>query len=684
MHKATVVIALCLACFLAGGLTAQTAGAQPGQPERGRASAYYNYSMGHLYAELAGLYGNRGEYLDKAIEHYKLAMKADPGATFLAQELSDLYIQAGKLSDAVQEAEEMLKRDPANIEAHRILGRIYTRMIGDAAQGKINENMLRRATEQYQKITEKDAKDTDAWVTLGRLHKMAQNSVEAEKAYTKALELDASNEYALHGLALLYSDLGDTKAAIQMWQRLAEQDPNPRVLRALAASYEQMREYASAVQTLRRALEMAPRDAEIKRELAENLLVSEQLDEALKLYEELAAASPKDPGLPLRISQIHRQRRDLAKAREAQDNAKALDAESIEIRYNEVNLLEAEGKFPEAVARLKEILDSTAKKSYAPAERGNRVIMLERLGLLYRANEQAQQAVEAFRQVAELDPDLGARAAAQIVEAYRGDRQFARAEQEAEAAHKKYPNDRTVRLMRASVLADIGKAAQAIADVEKLLDGKNDRDTHLALAQLYDKAKDYQGMTKALDAAEKLSESKEEKEGILFMRAAMHERMKNYAESEAQFRKVLEMNPKNASALNYLGYMFADRDVNLQEAHALISRALELDPHNGAYLDSLGWVYYRMGKLNEAETCLLRSLQRVPRDPTIHDHLGDVYLRQGKLKEAIAQWQTSLREWEAGSRADLDPTEVAKAQKKLEGAKIRLAKESTKAAGQQR
>ena len=71
-----------------------------GGAEDRRAAAYYHYSLGHLYAEMAGSFGNRGEYFDKAAENYRLAMKDDPGATFIAEELSDLYIQSGRLRDA--------------------------------------------------------------------------------------------------------------------------------------------------------------------------------------------------------------------------------------------------------------------------------------------------------------------------------------------------------------------------------------------------------------------------------------------------------------------------------------------------------------------------------------------------------------------------------------------------------
>lgn len=665
--------------FLSAALAVtQRTAPPPAQETDNRAAAYYHFAMGHLYAELAGMYGNRSEYVDKAIEHYKAAIQADPGASFLAEELTDLYVQAGRLREAVVEAEQMLKRDPGNVEAHRILGRIYVRMIGDPAAGRVDEGMLRRATEQFQKVTEKDPADVDAWVTLGRLHRMAQNSVEAEKAFQKALALDPDNEYALHGLALLYSDLGDTKTAVEMWRRLADRNPHPRVLRALASSLTQVRDYSGAVETLRRALQLAPRDLEIKRELAENLLLKEEYDEAAKLYEELAQAQPRDPQYPLRLSQIYRQQRDLTKAREAHERAQALDPASIEIQYNEVNLLEAEGNLGQAIARLKQILESTARAAYAPPEKANRVILLERLGLLCRAGEQPDEAVAAFRQMAELDPDLGPRAAAQIIETYRAAKQFDRAAQEAEAASQRYPNDRMVRLVRASLLADLGRGPEAVAEARRLLEGNKDRETYLALAQVYEKAKDFPAMAQALEEAERLSDSDEEREVVYFMRGAMYERMKKFAEAEAEFRKVLKMNPRNASALNYLGYMFADRDTNLEEALELVRRAVELEPHNGAFLDSLGWVYYRLGKLEDAERYLRLALERVPRDPTVNDHLGDVYYRQGKLKEAITQWQISLKEWETASKAEFDPEEIAKIQKKLEGAKTRLAKEASK------
>ena len=218
---------------------------------------------------------------------------------------------------------------------------------------------------------------------------------------------------------------------------------------------------------------------------------------------------------------------------------------------------------------------------------------------------------------------------------------------------------------------------EAAAEIKSLINGEKDRDTYLQLAQIYEKGKKFDEMEKALSQAEKLSETKPEKESINFMRGAMFERQKKYSAAEAEFRKVIESNPQNAGALNYLGYMFADRGERLDEARDLIRKALEIEPDNGAYLDSMGWVNFRLNKLDEAERNLRESIEKINGDPTVYDHLGDVYLKQGKIKEAIAQWQLSLAEWEKSAKSEVDTEEVAKVTKKLEGARVRLARESS-------
>ncbi len=667
-----------LSCLLFAGSLAfgqnQPASPQPSASDA-KATAYYNYSLGHLYSELAAAYGNRGDYFNKAVESYRAALQADPSATFIAEELSDLYIQSGRLREAVTEAEDQLKQNPNDLNARRLLARIYTRLIGDQAN-RVDDSMVKKAIEQFEKITEGDPKDVESWLMLGRLNKIAQNSTEALKDYNQALALDPDNEDAMTGLAMVYTDLGDNKAAADLLRKVADKNPNPHSLINLAGVYEQLKDYSLASEMLRRALQQQPGNSELKQMLAEDLVQADQIDEAAKLYNDLVDEDPKDARPLLRLSEIYRQKRDLVKARQTLDKAKEIDPGNVEIEWFDATLLEAEGKYPDAIKTLQALLDATAKKTYNAAEKSFRVQLLERLGSSYRSIEQFQPAVDAFREMAEVDPDVAAGAEVQIIATYQAAKDFSKAEAEADAAYKKYPDDKDLRATRASLLADMGKTDQAAAEMRKLMDGKDDLKVLIDLADVYQKGKNWGEMAKTLDAAEKLAKNDDDKVQVAFLRGAMYERQKNFTASEAEFRKVLAVDPDNAGALNYLGYMLADRDVRLEEAQDMILKALQISPNSPAYLDSLGWVYFRLNKLPEAEEKLKQALEYMSRDATVHDHLGEVYMREGKIKDAVAQWQSSVKEWQTSSPGEMDRAEMSKVQKKLDEAKVRLARET--------
>jgi tetratricopeptide (TPR) repeat protein len=228
MAKAVLLVVFGSACLW--GQAQPAANAAAASPVD-HASAYYHYALAHMYAELAGTYRNRADYVNSAIENYKAAIKADPDTSALSEELSDVYVQTGRLREGQADAEDTLKKNPNDLTAHRLLARIYTRLIGDGQ--RVDESMLRRAMDEYKKITVLAPRDVEAFLMLGRLEKASDDSVEAEKAYNSALAIDPANEDALTGLALVYSDLGDNAKAAQLLKKLADSNPSPRALQAL-------------------------------------------------------------------------------------------------------------------------------------------------------------------------------------------------------------------------------------------------------------------------------------------------------------------------------------------------------------------------------------------------------------------------------------------------------------------
>ena len=228
---------------------------------------------------------------------------------------------------------------------------------------------------------------------------------------------------------------------------------------------------------------------------------------------------------------------------------------------------------------MKALLDDTQRRNYTPEVAATRATLLQHLGRLYRDAGQYPQAVDAFRQMAPLDTGMGPRAAVEMIETYRTAKDLANAQKEADAALKKYPKDRMVVSSMPRVLADQGKIDEAAAEVRGLLNGdQHDREIYLQLCQIYEKGKRWNDAPRPGRGRETFHLPTNEKVDVYFMRGAMFERQKKYDASEAAFRKVLELDPDYAGALNYLGYMLADRNVRLDEAYQLIKKAVDLEP----------------------------------------------------------------------------------------------------------
>jgi tetratricopeptide (TPR) repeat protein len=165
------------------------AAAQPSPRKVDRAAAYYHYSVAHMYEEQVTVYG-RSELANKAMEEYRLAIEADPSSEFLTSGLAELYVKTGRIRDAVIEAQDIIKRDPNNLEAHKLLGRIYLRSLGDMPGGNGSDNVLKLAIEQYEQIVKIEPTSVDDHLLLGRLYRLNNDLQKAESELKIAIKLD--------------------------------------------------------------------------------------------------------------------------------------------------------------------------------------------------------------------------------------------------------------------------------------------------------------------------------------------------------------------------------------------------------------------------------------------------------------------------------------------------------------
>jgi tetratricopeptide (TPR) repeat protein len=663
---------------------AAKASGEAGPAVADHAQAYYHFMLARRYKELAGVY-NRTDYIDRAVSEYKQAITADPESLFLRVELAELYWRVSRVGDAIHEAEDVLKSDPNYPDAHRLLARVYWHMLGESQTEKTNSENLRKAIEHMEALTRQEPSDTDSWQVLGRLYKLDNQDKKAEEAFKKVLNVDPDSKGGLSSLAQLYFEQGDYTGAVELLKKIPEADLDPSLLGMLGYAYSQKHDFESAVATYEKALAKDPENQELRRSYADALIDMGNTPAARTEFEKILKADPDDGSTYLRLAQLDRQegrfdqaRKELERARSLPQPADTKIQYDMKIQYEQALLEDAAGNQDKALELLQGLVKSSeqAEGQYSPAEANNRAIFLERLGLIYRAQRKYPPALQAFQQIVALGKAQAARGEELIVDTMRLTHQLPKALDEVNSAVQKFPEERSLRILRAYVVGEMGRVGEAVNQLQALMNNTPaDRELYLSVAQVYSQAKQFAEAEQAVNKALGYGSKPEEEGYSRFMLGSIYERQKKYDLAEEQFKKVLAVDPLNASAANYLGYMLADRGVRLEESVKYIQKALELEPNNGAYLDSLGWAYYKMNRCDLAEPPLEKAARLMSDDPTIHEHLGRLYLRMGKETLAEQEWERALKDWPQAVSSDFDADQAAKLQRELEELKLRLAKQ---------
>ncbi len=654
-------------------------------PAVDRGAAYYHYGLAHLYEDMA-VNGGRPDYATQAVEEYKLALNADPKSALLQDGLADLYFKIGGIREAVTAAKDQIATNPNDIEAHKLLGKVYLRSLGDM-QGQQSGEMLQLAIAEYETLAKLQPNEIENHLLLGQLYGLNHDSAKAEGQFKLAEKIDPNSEESVLNLARLYSVQGEFQRTIDVLKGVPVDDRSPRIELALGASYDQVKDAKDAAEAYQRALDLDPGNIDAERGLANALLNEGKLDEAVKAFGVVLAAEPTDAQSQIRVSEIERRQGHYEEALNTLKKAKELTKDNAELSYNEALIDDSLGRYDDAISLLTGLVDGTSHPDgqYPEGEKSNRAIFLDRLGIIYREQNKTTEAVAAYKQLIALGGDYVTRGYQGEIDAYRDAHQWQRATDVAADAAKTLPKDKQVQLMYAGQLADTGKVDEGLALAKAQMKGTTesateDRDVHLALANIYTRLKRWSDASSEIDIAEKTAKRPDEKLYIYFLRGALDDREKQYEQAEVEFQKALAIDPQNPTVLNYVGYMNADRGVKLPEALKQIQKAVELDPQNYAFLDSLGWVYFKLGQYTQASMNLQKAVERSSGDPTVHDHLGQLYEKTGKLKLAVTQWERSMTEYAHSLPADVDPEDVAKVQHKLDQARVKLAKLSTTAA----
>ena len=451
---------------------------------------------------------------------------------------------------------------------------------------------------------------------------------------------------------------------------------------ALGYTYEQQKQYKNAIDAYRKAIELDRDNLDAIRGLAQNLMNDGQTDAALEQYKVIADANPEDAQTYLRMAEIYRKSGKFDLALESLKKAESMVQDSIEVPYNMAAVYQAQGRYDEAIQVLQDLLKKTEKTGqqlHPGREEQSRRSSWSGWERSIATTRTIAQAIETFRKMLRWATRMPNAATSRSSTPTAKPSSGSRPPTPPRKRCRSCPTIASLKMVYAAQLSDMGQADAGLQQVKSLLKGTpEDRDVYITPVPDVQPAEALAGGRSRLSTRPSSFRPRTKTSSTSTSCAARPtSARRNTIRRKRCSAKSWPTDPQNATALNYLGYMLADRGVKLDEALNLIKKAVDLDPANGAYLDSLGWAYFKLGKYELAEDNLTKASQHMGTDPTVQDHLGDLYQKTGRLKLAAAHWERAIPEWNKTVAAEVDNDDLAKVQKKLESAKMKLAKEDS-------
>jgi tetratricopeptide (TPR) repeat protein len=644
------------------------------------AASYYYFAL----AKWNEAQGN----LETALSQMKKALNYNRESIAIHLEMATLLEKNENFQGAIEYAQKASQLDPENPEPHWILANIYFR-----ARDRIipEEEGLQKGVQELEKCRELNPRDERVQYALGGAYFELNQPEKAIQAYEEFQKIFKDTDSGYREIAKYYLGNNDYEKAIEYLKKAIEIQPESvESLYLLGDTYLRQRRIKEAVPVYRALAQATGNNINVKKQLALSLIDTGGYKEAADLLSPIVQEDPDNSECRLLLGRAQIGLQEYVKAIETLGSIQSNNPDfNLNVQFYLGVAYKNSGEHSKAIKIFTDLLDGITPGSKEDGDYG--ISIQHQLALCYIETGEYKKGVELYREMVKKEPRLNL----ELVNAYRLNREFDEALKIAKQEYQKNPDDFRLGILYAHTLADAGKTDDGAEILNKLLEGDpSNVDLYIHLSQIYLQGERYakaeetiqraeQKQIEGNEAADRLKfqlaaiyerqkdyeraesvfmgilESNPDNTEVKFRLAAVYERKKDYGRAESLFKEVIKANPQNAGALNYFGYMLADRGIRLEEAIRYVQEALALDPDNGAYLDSLGWAYFKLNDLENAEKYLLQADRYVKDDPVIYDHLGDLYHKLGDRKKAREYWNRSIQ-------TGAEPEDIQKIRGKLD------------------
>ncbi len=548
-----------------------------------------------------------------AVEELRLALASDGTNPFLMTALAEEYARLSDLPGAERTLKRVIEGRPGYAPAQLLMGRVL-----------LEAGRYTRAKAHLEKAIQLEPKSVQAYLVLTQLHLDSKAADEAVRTIERLGAALPNEAVGYRRLGLAFAERDDLPRAEKLLKKAVERDDRDfDSWYALGQLYESRDRLELAEHAYARALEADPENADLLLTPGRLQLRLGSLGRARAYFDTLLSAAP-EPETAVKIAFSYLASRHVEAAAEVLRHARRSMNEP-RLHFYAGLLEERLGHFAEAAKAYGDVPESSELHPKARLQRGS---CLSQAG-------QHKEALALLKKSIDERPDY-----APLVPIY------------------------------ARALERSGAWRDAESFLKRALAKREDTDWVEALAGTYERQGRFQ---EALDVLLEALRARPNDESLLFSLGAVYERKGDHDKSMQAMRAVLDINPENALAMNFIGYSLADRGVNFEEAERLVMRALELKPDSGEFLDSLGWLHFRRGDFTRAVDLLERAAALAPGEPTIHEHLGDAYRQSSRPGQARDAYQRALETLRRSPERAESKHQRASLEKKLKQLSVEMA-----------
>ncbi len=539
------------------------------------------------------------------VDELKKTIALDPNNLDARLKLGNLYIIASRgdanvIAAAERIAQDILQKDPNNIEGHILMGSVF-----------FNQNQKDKALEEFNHAIQIDPSRVESYLSLSRFYIVNKEFDKAEANYKKAISVNNNSALAhtLYGQFLAASNrLPEAEAE---YRKAVEVDPKDKNARFMLASYYLgNKQLDKAEESFKALAALDPNKPQVQAMLGDFYAAANRPDDAIRVYQDILAKSP-----------------DFAKGRS---------------RLTEIFM--GKGDFQNANAQIEEAL----KKDEHDREA---ILLRARMKGQRGQQDDLKSAVEDLKEVLRQDPNsqLGLFYMAQF-NANLGLLDEARTF--ASDLEKKYPDylppkllQIQLALIRGDQKAAIPLAGDLLARLDKAVPGRDNTPAEL-LREIRMKTYLARGTAelqlKNSAAARKDFESARDADPnspSVYNSLALVSLAENKPQDAVNlFETALKIDPTNPDALNGLLNIYA-RTQEFDKAHARLDQALAAYPNNASlhYLKALAYGAQRNSQSAEAE--LNKALELDPNYLAAYYSLASLYINTKQEDRAIAEFQ---------------------------------------------